>query len=91
MYRYNNFNQGLGSGVNGNFTFLDNVSLMSFFISLMNLNENLTQNDKQDLQKTLEHKSKAILDQIHHHLQIQDQKIDLILEKLEALSKNDNR
>ena len=91
MYRYNNFNQGLGSGMNGQLTFLDNVSLMSFFISLMNLNENLTQNDKQDLQKSLENKSKIILDEIQKHLQIQDQKIDLILEKLEELSKNDNR
>lgn len=91
MYRYNNFNQGLGSGMNGQLTFLDNVSLMSFFISLMNLNENLTQNDKQDLQKFLENESKIILDKVQKHLQIQDQKIDLILKKLEELSKNDNR
>ena len=91
MYSCNNFNQGLGSGMNGQLTFLDNVSLMSFFISLMNLNENLTQGDKQDLQKELENKSKIILDEIQKHLEIQDQKIDLILEKLEELSKNDNR
>lgn len=91
MYSCNNFNQGLGSGMSGQLTFLDNINLMSFFISLMNLNENLTQNDKQDLQKFLENESKIILDKVQKHLQIQDQKIDLILEKLEELSKNDNR
>lgn len=81
---------GLGSGENGQFTFLDSISLMSFMISMMNYGENLTQSDKQDLQKELSHQAEGILNEIHEHLQNQDKKIDYILKKLEELS-NDSR
>lgn len=86
----NSNNTGLGSEVNGQFTFLDIVSLISFMISMMNYNENLTQSDKQDLQKELANQAEAMLNEIHNHLQDQDKKINLILKKLEELS-NDNR
>ena len=86
----NNNGFGLGSGFNGQFTFLDMISLMSFTISMMNYGENLTQNDKQDLQKELTHKAEDILKEIHAHLQEQDKKINYILNKLEELS-NDSR
>ena len=86
----NNNNFGLGSGDNGQFTFLDTISLMSFMISMMNYGENLTQSDKQDLQKELSHQAEDILNEIHKHLQDQDKKIDYIINKLEELS-NDCR
>ena len=69
---------GLGSGDNGQFTFLDIISLTSFLIGIMNLDENLTQGDLAD-------KAQLILDEIHGHLQRQDDKIDLILQRLEEL------
>ena len=69
---------GLGSGDNGQFTFLDIISLTSFLIGILNLDENLTQGDLQD-------KAQLILDEIHGHLQRQDDKIDLILQRLEEL------
>lgn len=56
--------------------FLDLISLMSFCISLMNLNENITQNDLQQVQQE---QSKDI----HEHLRIQDEKIDYIISILE--------
>lgn len=65
----------LGSGDNGEFTFLDIISLTSFLIGVMNLDENLTQGDLQD-------KAQLILDEIHDHLQQQDNKIDEILRRL---------
>ena len=77
-------NNGLGSGDNGQFTFLDIITLMGFFISIMNLNENLTQNDKQDLQQTFSDKTDALLQEIHSHLQEQDKKIDELLERGET-------
>lgn len=86
----NNMGRGLGSGENGQFTFLDTISLISFMISMMNYNENLTQSDKQDLQKELANQADDMLNGIHDHLQKQDNKIDMILRKLEELS-NDNR
>ena len=73
---------GLGSGENGQFTFLDTVNLISFTIGLMNLNENLTQGDKQDLLKTFSQKADDLLNEIHSHLKQQVIKIDKILEEL---------
>ena len=73
---------GLGNGENGEFTFLDSISLLSFLIGLMNLNENLTQGDKQDLLETFSQKADDLLKEIHSHLQEQDSKIDKILEEL---------
>ena len=63
---------GLGSGENGQFTFLDTISLISFMIGLMNFNENLTQGDKQDLLETFSQKADDLLNEIHSHLQEQD-------------------
>ena len=81
MYR------GLGSGENGEFTFLDTIGLTSFLIGIMNLGENLTQGDKQDLLETFYKKADELLREIHSHLEEQDNKIDKILEEL----KHDNR
>lgn len=75
--------RGLGSGANGEFTFLDNITLVSFIIGLMNLDENMTQGDKQELQEDLSNKADLLLKEIHSHLEEQDAKLDLILQKLE--------
>ena len=80
-------NQGLGSGENGEFTFLDTLSILSFCIGMMNLNENLTQGDKQDLQKQLSEKTELLLNEIHSHLKEQDKKLDKIME---VVSKDDH-
>lgn len=72
---------------NNQLSFLDIVNLMSFCISLMNLNENLSQGDKQDLQHDLSEKMEIILKEMHSHLKEQDVKIDKILEVVS----NDNR
>ena len=79
--------KGLGSGENGEFTFLDTIGITSFMIGLMNLGENLTQGDKQDLMETFSQKADVLLNEIHGHLQDQDEKIDRILEVLQ----NDSR
>lgn len=73
--------------MNDQLTFLDILNIMSFCISLMNLNENLSQGDKQDLQNDLAEKMETILSEIHGHLEEQDKKIDKILEEVS----NDNR
>lgn len=77
-------NNGLGSGENGQFTFLDSVSLLGFFIGLMNLEENITQSDKQEMMEELNNKTDLLLREIHKHLQMQDEKIDNILRYMEA-------
>lgn len=70
--------KGLGSGDNGEFTFLDLISLMSFSIAIQN-NNLLNQQDKQELENELS----SALEEIHEHLQSQDRRIDKILQLLE--------
>lgn len=67
---------------NGKQNFFDTLNVMSFVIGLMNLNENLTQGDKQDIMKNLSEKSDTILKEIHSHLEMQGEKIDEILKIL---------
>ena len=75
--------KGLGSGDNGEFTFLDSITLVGFLVGMMNLEENLTQGDKQELQKDLADKAELLLEEIHSHLEEQDRKLDQILKTLE--------
>ena len=79
--------KGLGSGVNGEFTFIDLLAIFSFWIGVENYNMNLTQEDKQDLLEGLDAQSKELLNEIHNHLTEQDRKIDLILEALNERDK----
>ena len=72
----------LGSGDNGEFTFLDIISLMSFFIGVMNLNENLTQGDKQEMMEEFSQKADLLLREIHTHLEEQDSLLHQIWEEL---------
>lgn len=67
-------NNGLG--------FLDLITIMSFVISLENLDENLNQNDKQDLLSEFNKKAEVLLNEIHKHLESQDDKLDEILRRL---------
>ena len=62
---------------------LDLMSIASFCIGLMNLDENITQSDVQNLASNL-------LEEIHAHLESQDIKLDDIRNRLEKIE-NDNR
>ena len=57
---------------------LDAMAVMSFVIGLANYGENI---DQSMLQET----AKNIMTGIHKHLKEQDDKIDLILERLEVM------
>lgn len=74
----------LGSGDSGEFTFLDIISLMSFFIGIQNLDLNVTQEDAQKLEHQLNSNVELLLTELHGHLQNQDNKLDEILKKLEV-------
>lgn len=64
-------------------SFLDLLTIASFAISIENLEENMTQSDKQDLQKELSDKTDLLLKEIHQHLEQQDKKIDEILRRID--------
>lgn len=63
----------IGSDENGEFTFIDIIALASFIVGIQNLDENITQND-------LSEQLSRVVDEIHRHLEEQDDKIDRILE-----------
>lgn len=59
------------------------IEIAAIVLGILNYSENLTQNDKQEIMENLNKASDAILQKIDAHLQIQDQKIDKILNLLE--------
>ena len=71
--------------MNNQLEFIDLLSIASFVIGLMNLEENLTQGDKQELQDDLSSQTKLLLTEIHLHLEQQDNKLDKIITLLEGL------
>lgn len=73
---------GLGSGENGEITFLDMLSIMSFCIGLQNLDMNITQEDMQRNTEALDRLLRENVREIHQHLEVQDRKIDEILKEI---------
>lgn len=75
----------MGSGEYGEFTFLDTIALISFFIGLENLDMNISQKDLQRESNRLDTElNKAMID-IHSHLDSQDSKINIILDYLKEM------
>ena len=70
---------GLGSGVNGEFTFLDIISIISFCVGLQNLDINLAQEDLDNQTQELDRRLKAVVDDIHEHLQKQDKLLEELI------------
>lgn len=72
-----------------NNSFIDNliisVTMVSFIVGILNYEENLTQGDKQDLISELNNTANKLLDEIHQHLESQDNKLNKILERLEEV------
>lgn len=73
----------MNNNYNRQFSVLDILNILSFLISIENLNANLNQNDKADLQHDLSQAMSKILEEIHGHLEKQDEKINYIMSKLE--------
>lgn len=67
---------------NNNNEFIDLVNIASFVLGIMNLQENLTQSDKQDIVNELKNETSIVLNKINTHLQEQDNKINKILKLL---------
>lgn len=67
--------------------YIDAVNLAGFILGIMNYQENLTQNDKQEIIEEFNNKLKLVLEKTNNHLKEQDRKLDLILEELRRLNK----
>ena len=71
---------GIGSGDNGEITFLDAIAIVSFLVGLENLDLNVTQDTIDKQTNDLQEKLQVAIQDIHNHLQNQDRKIDAILQ-----------
>ena len=65
--------------MNRQYDLLDVLNILSFVIGILNYNENLTQNDKQELLEEMNNQTTTLLEEIHAHLEEQDMKIEEIL------------
>lgn len=75
----------LGSGENGEFTFLDIISIVSFMIGLENFDMNVSQEDMAKTAEQLDNELSVAVDDIHRHLKVQDEKLNVILRMLSKL------
>lgn len=66
--------------------FYNGITIAGFILGLMNYQENLTQNDKQELMDNSSKIQDTIINKIDQHLQTQDKKIDAILRYLQYLA-----
>ena len=65
-------------------SFIDLLSIMSFLIGVMNLDLNVTAED-------IDSQTQTLLNEIHTHLELQDNKLDNIIERLEKLENEKDR
>ena len=75
----------IGNGENGQLTFLDLISILSFWIGVENLDMNITQEDMQENSNRLDARLRKEVEDIHSHLSIQDAKLNHIVDMLEGL------
>ena len=68
-----------------NYSYIDYVNLMDLAINIRNLKSNTSQEERQKLEEHFNDKLSEVLNEIHLHLQEQDEKIDKILKKLEDI------
>ena len=78
---------GLGSGSNGEWTFLDIISLIGFCVGLQNLDLNISQENLDNQTQELDRRLREVVDDIHQHLKTQDDKIDRVLEEMYGKNK----
>ena len=81
----------LGSGRQGEFTLIDMLSILSFILGLENLDLNVAQEDLDNQTKEHDKKLREVVDNIHYHLELQDDKLIEILSRLEELEHGTTR
>ena len=80
---------GIGSR-DGELTFIDLLSIISFCVGLQNLELNITASDIDAQTQDLDKRLHGVINDIHGHLSVQDAKLSLILNRLEAMGYDKN-
>lgn len=61
------------------YNIMDIINIMSFVIGMMNYDENLTQNDKQDFINAISDQTNTILTDIHNELEKQNKMLEVLI------------
>lgn len=81
----------MGSGKDGELTFLDAISVLSFIVGIQNLDLNVTQQDLQEEGAYLDGMLRLSVKNLQDHLSIQDTKLNIIMETLRRMeASNEN-
>ena len=75
----------IGTGKDGELTFLDAISILSFVVGIQNLDLNVTQHDLQEESAYLDGMLQISVKKIHDHLSVQDSKLNIIMETLRRM------
>ena len=65
--------------------FLDNLNVASFYLGLLNYQENLTQTDKQDLVHSMQETNEALLTELRKDISEQNAMLREIIQRLDKL------
>lgn len=72
---------------NKSFSFLDMINILSFWVTVMNLEQNIEQSKEKNINNANEKQQKEILDNIHEQFEQQNELIYSIEKKIDKLLK----
>lgn len=72
---------------NRSFDFLDMINILSFWVTVMNLEQNIEQSKEKNINKANEKQQKEILDNIHKQFEKQNQLLYSLEKKIDELLK----
>lgn len=72
---------------NKSFSFLDMINILSFWVTVMNLEQNIEQSKEKNINKANEKQQKEILDNIHKQFEKQSQLLYSLEKKIDELLK----
>ena len=73
-----------------NQSFLDNLNVASFYLGLLNYQENLTQSDKQDLVRSMQSTNEALLAELRKDISEQNAMLREIIQRLDKLERKED-
>ena len=73
-----------------NQNFLDNLNVASFYLGLLNYQENLTQTDKQDLVHSMQETNEALLAELRQDISEQNAMLREIIQRLDKLERKED-
>lgn len=69
----------------GNSGFFDVLAILSFWVAILNLDQNIEQSKDQDIHKANDKQQKEMLQTIHNEFEAQNERLNLIEDRLDKI------